>query len=602
MYRKPGAIPLITSERLPKNLLVFDTEAFRSPPVNGVEAQSLRLGVACFIDLSDLQSPKVDNFYHFRTGEELVDFIIYHTRKDRSLYVYAHNIKYDLQLSGALTGLIAQGFTPSMFVIDDPPTFMRLKRGRASIMLVDTFNYWQYSIKEMGEQLGKLKLSVDFAAVTDEELFTYCERDVEVLSEYLLKFIRFLVDNDLAGMGLTLASQAFRSYRHRFMSEEIMIHTREEVLDLERAGYFGGRTDAFYIGQAPEQDYYKLDVNSMYPYVMSKYQYPVDLVGYGVDIPLERLRELMTSYYCLADIELQSTTPAYPYTNGVKLLFPTGEYRTVLHHQELLYALERGEVRAVRRLAIYNQADIFSSYVSFFYALKQEAERSGDKITRKQAKIFLNALYGKFGQRQVVSKIYPLDGEAQYKRLTGYSESLGKNVEVNYLGNVIEVRYKAGESVYSSPVIAGSVTGNARLYLWKIIDIAGVNHVYYCDTDSVIVDGKGYEALTPLIHAQELGKLKIEGIEKHLRIYSVKDYEYGSDIKVKGVPKSAFLVNPGVWHYEQFRGGKTWVKDGLPVGVEVYSRIKERKTPYDKGIVTPTGKVLPLLLSGGSER
>lgn len=596
MYRQSGPIPEIKQEKYPKRLVVFDTEAWRGPMVEGVEVQTLRLGVARFLELSRDLEVLQDHWYDFTTGGELGDFLEYMARKDRVLYVYAHNIKYDLQLSGVLTDLISRGWRAGLFVIEDPPTFIRLKRGRFSIMFVDTFNYWQYGVQAMGDQIGISKLTMPPQDAPTPEWVTYCKRDVEVLTSYLLEFMTFLSDNDLCGLGLTLASQAFRTYRHRFMRHEIILHNRPEVLQLERDGYFGGRTEAFFIGEAPPQDYYKLDVNSMYPFVMRSHPYPVELVGYSENVPVDRLKWLSGVYYCLADVDLEASRPAYPFSNGVKLLFPVGRFRTVLHHPELVHALEAGEVRTCHRVAIYHTEDIFTDYVDFFYGLKVQAEADGNKVLRKQAKIFLNALYGKFGQREVVSKITPYDGPERYDRLTGYSQSLGQTVEVNYLGNSVEVRYKGGESYYSSPVVAGAVTAYARLYLWDLITLTGDGNAYYCDTDSLIVTKAGYDNSREYINESILGKLKVEGIQSTLVLHSVKDYVYGHEVKVKGVPKSAKLVSEGVWSYDQFRGGKTWVKDGMPVGAAVYSRTKQRKSAYDKGIVTPTGWVLPLPL------
>ena len=370
MYREDGAIPPITSQRLPARLLVFDTEAYRGEVIEGVEVQTLRLGVAHYFELGKSQEVTKEEWFNFTSASDLTSYVDFHTRKDRTLYVYAHNLKYDLQLSGLLTGLIELGYQSTVFVIEDPPTFVKMRRGRMSIILVDTFNYWQFALKEMGQQLGVAKLTMPGEAASEADWFTYCKRDVEVLSQYLLTFIHFLVENDLCPMGLTLASQAFRTYRYKFMSSEIILHNRPEVLTLERAGYYGGRTDAFFIGSAPPQPYYKLDVNSMYPFVMSTETYPVELVGYSEDLPVKRLEELTHDYYCLANVTLEAVTPVYPFVRRDKLVFPCGAFQTTLHHTELLRALGAGEVRAVNQIAIYNRADIFRQYVEFFYTLK----------------------------------------------------------------------------------------------------------------------------------------------------------------------------------------------------------------------------------------
>ncbi len=599
MYRQNGPIPPIQKSRLPKRLIIFDTEAYRSGFDGGVEVQSLRLGVARFLDLSAAQEILSDEYFNFNTVEMLMGFIEWHTRKDKSLYVYAHNLKYDLQLSGLYTSLLSQGWETTLFVTEDPPSFIRLRFGRQSIILVDTFNYWQFSLAKMGEQLGLQKLPMPDVKTDDREWFTYCKRDVEVLSQYLLEFITFLEGNDLAGLGLTVASQAFRSYRHRFMEHEIIIHSDRRALFLERDGYSGGRVEAFFIGQLSGQPLYKLDVNSMYPFVMKEHAYPTRLVSYSEVVPLKRLENLLARYYVLADCTLNVNQPAYALKHNHKLIFPIGSFQTVLHPPELIYALVHKEVIRVNRLALYDRQPIFDGYVDYFYQVKLEAIRQGDKIQREQAKLFLNSLYGKFGQREVVSKIVANPGEYQFSRITGYSESLDRSVEVNYLGNKIELRYSGGESAYSFPAIAGGVTAYARMYLWELIEAAGKLNVFYCDTDSLVTNQAGFERLTPYLDPNRLGALKLEGESQSLLINGAKDYVFGSEIKHKGLPKSALQLNDNLWEYDQFRGFKTWIKDGLKPGVEVYKRQKERIGVYDKGTILPDGSVIPLRLDGG---
>jgi len=69
-------------------------------------------------------------------------------------------------------------------------------------------------------------------------------------------------------------------------------------LKLEREGYNGGRNECFYIGTLNSQKYYKLDVNSMYPYVMQNNKYPVELLGYGEKVNIERLIDLIEKILC----------------------------------------------------------------------------------------------------------------------------------------------------------------------------------------------------------------------------------------------------------------------------------------------------------------
>lgn len=599
MYRKAGAIPQLSQEKYPKRLIVFDTEATRGEVINGVETQLFKLGVCRYLRLDDNLTVLENGYELFSDRESMADFIAGYARKDKATYVYAHNLKYDLQLSGLITSLLDRGWKISLFVMEDPPSFVRLKRGRLSLLFVDTFNYWQFSVEKMGEQLGLEKLKMPLQSADFSQWETYCRRDVDVLTDYLLTFMRFLIENDLAGLGLTLASQAFRSYRHNFMRQSIMLHCDPQVTMLEREAYSGGRVEAFYIGELRGELFYKLDVNSMYPYMMKERLYPYEMVGFSENISLQRLSHLLTRYYLIAETELNTVSALYALKADYKLIFPVGNFRTALHSAELQVAYEINDILSIGKVAIYEKADIFSPYVDYFYRMKLQAENEHNPVNRHMAKILLNSLYGKFGQREIVSKIYDNPEGVSFQRLTGYSESLGMRVEVNYIGDQIEVRYKAGESTYSFPAIAGGVTAYARVYLWEILSRAGLENVFYIDTDSLIVNQAGYDRLADYIQPGELGKLKVEGVSDYLRISGAKDYQFGDEIKVKGVPKSARVLSANQWQYEQFRGAKSWLSQGMPVNVEVYTRLKERKTSYDKGYVTPSGYVLPLRLNGG---
>lgn len=597
MYRKDGEIPELKQSKYPKKILVFDTEAIRSLPINGVETQVFRMAVSRFISLNDDLSIEQDEYQYYSDPVSIVGAIETYIRKDKAIYIYAHNIKYDLQLSGILKDLLESGYTVKSFVFEDPPTFIKLNKVRNTIIFVDTFNYWQTSLSKMGDQLGIPKLPMPKDTATNEEWYTYCKRDVYVLSEYLLSFIRYLKDNDLCGLGLTLASQAFRTFRHRFMLSNIILHNRKEALEVERASYSGGRVEAFYYGQLPKQQYFKLDVNSMYPYVMREKQYPYQFIAYSENVTLDKFKSLLNRYYCVAQVKVKASLPVYPYKRLHKLIFPTGVFITTLNNPELIYALSRDEILEVQKICLYSQTDIFKGYIDFFYDLKLSSEIKGDQISRHLAKIMMNSLYGKFGQRNVISKVVSNTTDIKYGRITGYSEKLNSSVEVNCLGKDMEVSYKQGESTYSFPAIAGAVTAYARMYLWHLMTQAGLKHVFYCDTDSLMVDKEGYDNLSSFIDTYKLGYLKLEDTTDKIIIYGAKDYIFGEEIKHKGIPKSAVENKPGVWEYEQFRGAKTWLSDGLSPNVLVYTKEKRRKSVYDKGVINPDNTISPIVLA-----
>lgn len=587
----------ISRDRYPSRLLIFDTEAIRGEIVDGVEVQILKLGVGRYIELNNDLSIIDDNYHNFNSLAGLVEVIHHYERKDKPLYVYAHNLKYDLQLTGLLPYLLEEGYSVTKFVINDPPTFIRLNKNRNNIVMVDTFNYWQTSVKAMGEQLGLPKLDMPDNNDNDEIWYTYCKRDVMVLSEYILAFMRWLKGNDLGGLAMTLAGQAFRTYRKRFLQADITIHNYPAPLSLERDSYSGARTEAYFQGKLSGENWYKLDVNSMYPYVMKMDTYPIQMRAHTRDIPLLQLQSLLERYYVIARVIVNTDTPAYAVKRDGKLVFPVGKFITVLHDAELRYAMEYGHIHEVIEVAIYTRGSIFSDYVDYFYDSKQKADMVGDKIGRQLSKTMMNALYGKFGQRGIHSQIIPNKGQIRFGRFIGYSEKLKCAVTVIYLGDKMEITYPLSESYYSMPAIAGAVTANARMYLYHLITLAGRRHVVYCDTDSLIVDELGYSRLISRMDNIKLGYLKLEGISNQLLIFGVKDYAFGDEKHIKGVPKTAIPVGDNSWLYEQFTGALGWLNKGLPSGVTVKSTLKTRTGNYTKGLVQDNGDILPLVLS-----
>jgi hypothetical protein len=596
LRRHNGKLPRNHTARFPKFFVVFDTEANRI--VEGDhELQTLRLGVATFVALDDELGIVREESFTFRSATEFATYLEMKTRKDQTLWVFAHNLSYDLELTGLPFLLEERGWKCVSLIYSDPPTCLRFQKNRTSVLFIDTFNYFQASVAQLGKIVGVEKLDYESSAESDETLVTYCKRDVEIVKLAILHFMRFLKQNDLGGLQMTLASQAFTAFRHRFMKEDIYVHNDDNALKLERDGYYGGRVEAFFIGELQDANYYKLDVNSMYPHVMRSFDYPTRLVAYSENIPVERLFYLMQTYYVIADVEIETDKNCFPFRGKDKLIFPVGRFRTVLHHAELELAREHATIHHVYRVAIYEKKHIFDEYVDFFYTIKREAESKNDKVTRQMSKLFMNSLYGKFGQTGHHTLISENTTDQRWGRICGFSERLGKRVETVYFKDQMIVSWQEGESYYSCPAIAGAVTAYARVTLWKYMTIARLEHVFYCDTDSLIVNDDGYRNLLAWISKDELGYLKVEGISSVLVIFGAKDYRFGDDVKIKGVPKRAVKISEGVFVYDQFEKLRSWLNRGAHEGVIVKKVEKRRKGKYDKGVVLDTGFVIPHLLS-----
>ncbi|GAI57775.1 unnamed protein product, partial [marine sediment metagenome] len=156
------------------------------------------------------------------------------------------------------------------------------------------------------------------------------------------------------------------------MKKKIFVHEDNEILELERQSYFGGRCECFQIGKLKKGNYYKLDINSMYPYIMKENDYPLKHIKTGTDIDAKVLLKASSIYCYVAKCEIETDIPVYAYRENKKLIFPTGRFTTVLTTGSLLYAIKAGHVKKVLQVACYRKANIFHDFVDYFYNKRLE--------------------------------------------------------------------------------------------------------------------------------------------------------------------------------------------------------------------------------------
>ena len=318
--------------------------------------------------------------------------------RKQTMFLFAHNAKYDVIATGLVPNLCRLGWVVTSFC-DNNPYILELKHDttKRTLIILSTTNYFQCSLKALGETFDLQKLNPAFNDSL-EECIIYCRRDVEIIKVAMTFLLELLSKEDLCSFKRTIASLAFASFRHKFMKYDIYIHNFEDTLALERRCYAGGRNEAFFIGTVKEQLYY-LDINSMYPFVMKSNAYPTHIRTYRTNPTVDEINQFLRAGYLLcADCEIDTSSPIF-HLKGAKLLFPTGRYTTALCTPEILEGLKRGIIKKFQTVAVYDGANIFSEYVQYFYTKRLEAKEQGNKVLDYFYKIMLNSLYGKFGQR-----------------------------------------------------------------------------------------------------------------------------------------------------------------------------------------------------------
>lgn len=590
----------LNAKNLPRFLIFYDTETRWEQVENG-ELHTLKLGVAMFVQLDkNLNIIKEDSIV-FHTKEEFFDYVESKARKSKcyTLYIFAHNQHADFNIIDGFRELSLRGWKISRHNYDRTAFYIFWEKNDYKLCFLDSLNFFRNSsIKELGRLLGIPKLEIDFTSCTEEELETYCRRDVEILKLTILRYLEFLREHDLGRFCITVALQSLTAYRHRFMHHEILIHDWKHVIELERDSYRGGMVQCFKLGDCGRA--YKLDINSAYPYQMRNQPLPTRLIRFLHNPSPQEFWYYFDRYLCIGEFLIEVKEPCIGVKRNKKLIFPVGRFWATLTSPEIWYLINSHDavIYKVKKVAFYDYDILFEDYVDFFYGLKKQYTEEGNRVYRELSKTFLNALSGKFGQiRDETVTIEEEDEEPPAFFFYQENNKETSKIEKTFrLGRQkITYLHRDPENAYNSFVpIISFITAYQRVYLWELIKKAGRENVFLTDTDSLIVNEKGYNNLKDLI-GDELGMLKLEGVE-NLYVNNLKDYVFGEDVKMKGIPHGSKQIAPNIFIVKHWFTTKQLLEHNL-FGC-VFIRYEERilRRVYEKGIVQVDGWVQPFKL------
>jgi len=326
----------------------------------------------------------------------------------------------------------------------------------------------------------------DIAGFSNEELKEYVEVDAIGLHDLLVKAKTVLGVDEFR---LTTASTAFAEWREIVGDDEKLYRVDARHDEFFRESYCGGRVEVFE-REGLCVDY--VDVNSMYPFVMRNQPYPAGGCSRTKRFVEDKLGIYEVRVHAPDGLEI----PLLPKKHDGKLLFPTGSWTGVYCSPELLKARDLGyEFEVLRGVVWEGCGKPFNEYIDKWHAVKTKAASEGDKCRKYIAKLYLNSLYGKFGQKRKHRKI-----KHGFTR-----KDLRNGCKPLFPEYGLYAVNEETRKPFTTCHIASFVTCYARLVLYDGFEQvqASGGRVLYCDTDSMICSA------TPAL-GSELGEWEVE--------------------------------------------------------------------------------------------
>lgn len=591
-----------TTQRLRSEWIFYDVESNIQYLNKDEQIHSFRLGAARYIRLDKNLSIRENVLFTFTTKQSFVEFVEEHAYNGKLLHICSYNASYDIQISQLLKLLVDREWKPTFVYVKGTTVIIKLKKDRKTIVFVDAMNWLRGNLESWGEKLHLPKLKVNFDSVTDNDLLTYCIRDVDILSKAVLTYLQFLQEHELGDVKITLPSQALTAYRHRFLTDSIYLHNEQDVLKSERLSYGGGMIRLFASGIIQNDFFRQVDVNSMYGYVMKEYDYPYKYIHTLHDITIERLQQLVQKFLVVADCTVHPTESALFYKHKEHIIYPIATFRRHFTTPEIIWLLKTKSIIMIHKVHVYKKKKLFANYIDFFYNLRLQYKKEGNLAYAEMCKLFINGLYGKFGAR--------VSGFEHYKEYDGHPLKPDKIYLKNdtraraaiWIGEYCFLEKREEEAPYSFVAIAAHVTAYARMYLWNLISKAGIENVFYTDTDSLIVNSAGFQKLKELLHNSELGKLKLETISddgqtetNFLYLHGRKFYQIGNKIVAKGVSKSFHHLVPKTNIKQLWPTLLSYFKKDMPNSYHIKNTYLQLSNTIFDGIPQSDGRLAPFL-------
>jgi len=577
------------------NCIFYDCESTQTIDAEGAREHHLLFGWAARTRRTPDGSWSEPDWIRFTKHRQFWKWVTDHTHAGQCQYVWAHNESFDFCVSDGMAQLRKLSWKLLDAIVDEPPFILRYRQDKRKLVIVDTLNIWRMSLRKMGKMVGLEKYEMPKVFGNREVDDTYCRRDVEIIYRAVTEWATFLRDEDMGKFCLTVASQSMQTFRHRYLQDRILVDSDDRALEIARKAYHGGRVEAFYIGSL-KGDYYMVDVNSLYPYVMRTYGFPIRLRTV-IDKPSNHdTAQIIQKYLACAHVTVCISEPTIAFVNEHKLLFPIGTFEAYVSTPELECLLQRDELLNVHRLAVYEKGFPFVQFVDELYAKRVDATKRGLTVESEHYKLLLNSFSGKWGQngikwvtvargKQNEIRFWP-EINAQTLQITRYRQ----------FGGLIQRREMSPESNQSCPAIAAHITSYGRMVLWTLMRKVTSQHYFYCDTDALLVDSQGLEAVRDLIDDTKLGCLKIAGHYNDVVVNGCKDYVLDGKRTLKGVRESAETSDGVTYHQEQWASFTGQLRRGA-IDCPITSRItRTQHRRYIKGTVTTTGCVLPFHL------
>jgi hypothetical protein len=456
---------------------------------DGSQILGLRMWVGGIVDRRPDGAAKVS----VRTADgtdraSLARWIDAQTVGKSSLYVFAHNLGFDLTVSRLPDFLHRLGWGMTQWSFAGRNVTGRMRRRSKGLTFCDSTSWLPHPLDHIGRQVGRLKGTLPAPDAPEAEWLEYCQGDVLILAEAVLQLMDWWDREQLGHWSTSGPGCGWNSARHLSPKRMVLVNDDPVGVASDRAAIRGGRRDVTRVGECGGGPFALVDFSNAYLTVAATQLLPKGRLGHYESFPMAGGWLDSPRFGVVADCEVETPTPRYPLRTGRGVFYPVGRFRTTLATPEIKWARQAGHLRAVGSGFVHDMGYPLAGWARWALAQLDPANKEVPAVVRLMVKQWGRSVVGKFAARSSSTtdkgpSLWP--GWHLERGTTGASHSPAADVHI--AGRHWWVTFdQEGENSY--PALLAWVESYVRVALGRMLEALGDDMWVCCDTDGAVID------------------------------------------------------------------------------------------------------------------
>lgn len=599
----------------PAHVMFLDTET-RTVKRGDDEILGLRLWCAHSDDRRPTKSGKQNSRWdEGETPQSLADAIAERLIGRPYLWIYAHNLAFDLTTTRLPLELIRRGWTVTDFALSGGDPWIRLRKGSHRVTIADSKSWLPMPLAEVGKVIGIGKPDLPDNDAAGEAWRVRCRADVQILATAMLDLMDWWDDKELGRWTITGNASGWNAFRHIKTIERVVIKPDDDEIRHDRSAIYGGRRGVWRVGKLSAGPFLELDITAAYPTVAATCLLPYHRRAKFPRLDVNDWRIQDAGWSVIAEAEIRTDAPCAPLKTDRGTVFPVGHFKTTLAGPELAELRAAGRLVAIGAGYTHQMGTVMQPWARWVLSEQNGECADSPRIARHTCKHWGRVVIGKWGAHGYERTRLGNSPSDEW----GYEE--GWDGEHDTRGGMVDIgseRYWVaasdnGENAY--PGILAFVESHIRLRLGRIIDALGRGAVIQCDTDGLIVaeprlgtqEAGGTIVAPPGLSGaartswvlQQLQPLiapltvRIKRASRHVTIIGPQHLQTDTQRRYSGIPGMATPDEDGRLVAHLWPGLKWQMSNGDPAGYVRPLRRATLSATYAPGWVLTTGIVIP---------